>query len=83
VAERTGIVGTNHAIRDDAETHRAKKTAALVAPPKFREETSKKAVRRSASARRRMVFAIAACKRYFAATQHFVNKADFCGKTAT
>ena len=39
-----------------------KKTAALVAPPKFREETSKKAVRRSASARHRMAFAHAARK---------------------
>ena len=42
---------------------RAKKTAVLLAPPKFREETSKKAVRRSASATRIMAFAAAACKR--------------------
>ncbi|WP_428536340.1 hypothetical protein [Rhodopila sp.] len=41
----------------------AKKTAVLVAPPKFREETSKKAVRRSAAATRKMAFAGAACKR--------------------
>jgi hypothetical protein len=33
-----------------------------LAPPKFREETSKKAVRLSASAGRRMAFATAACK---------------------
>jgi hypothetical protein len=41
-----------------------KKTAVLVAPPKFREETSKKAVRLSATASQRLAFADAACKRY-------------------
>jgi hypothetical protein len=39
-----------------------KKTAVLVAPPKFREETSKKAVRLSATAVSILAFAGAACK---------------------
>jgi hypothetical protein len=60
-----------------------KKTAVLLAPPKFREETSKKAVRLSASARRRMVFAAAACKCFLAATQHFCGERLNCGKIAT
>jgi hypothetical protein len=41
---------------------RDKKTAVLVAPPKFREETSKKAGRRSASADITVCFAAAARK---------------------
>ena len=47
-----------------------------MAPPKFREETSKKAVRRSASARRRMAFAGAACKVFCASQQ------ELCPPTA-
>jgi hypothetical protein len=41
-----------------------KKTAVLLAPPKFREETSKKAVRLSATAMATMPFADAARKGY-------------------
>ena len=39
-----------------------KKTAVLVAPPKFREETSKKAERQSASARSNVFRFDAVCK---------------------
>jgi len=56
---------------------RTKKTAVLVAPPKFREETSKKAARLSASASERVRFAGAACKRILAAVQHFFATFDF------
>ena len=61
----------------------SKKTAVLVAPPKFREETSKKAVRRSAAANLRLAFAHAVCKRYFAATQHLMNAPHSCCGIAT
>ena len=53
-----------------------KKTAALVAPPKFREETSKKAVRRSASASHRLAFAGAACKGYLLRRTIFFHLLD-------
>jgi hypothetical protein len=79
-ALRCGPAGRPHAFPGSRCTLRAavhvlfhlcwlpEKTAALVAPPKFREETSKKAVHRSASAGRRMTFAVAARKWFFAAT---------------
>jgi hypothetical protein len=44
-----------------------------VAPPKFREETSKKAGRRSASAGHSVDFADAACKRFCCAAAHMLS----------
>ena len=61
----------------DAHPAAAKKSAVLVAPPKFREETSKKAVGRSPSARQRMAFVRARRKWFFAASQHLKIKPVF------
>jgi hypothetical protein len=77
------ICGANSGSNAFEHPAAAKKTAVLLAPPKFREETSKKAVRLSAAAGRRMAFAGAACKCFLLRRSIFCRHSPACDIFAT